>query len=228
MRRLLPAALVAPLVLGWLALQVQKEQFIDAVFAISLLVVALVVLLVGLAVRQARTVHAHHMEREELLAREQATRILDSITDGFFAVDCEWRFTYVNREAERLLRRPRGELLGRNLWAEFPQAVGATFQPAMGQRSRCGFPRVSGACTLPIRAATCLPHRTPGCGGARAAWIAGGGVEDSIGGEPSAVRSTSFLQWEGPCSSSTAHQLNRRSRRPWRRHAHARRRCRSW
>jgi PAS domain S-box-containing protein len=60
---------------------------------------------------------------------EQAVaRILESITDGFFAVDAEWRFTYVNREAERLLQRSRAELLGRNLWAEFPEALGSAFQ----------------------------------------------------------------------------------------------------
>ena len=72
-------------------------------------------------------------EREELLAREreareQVTTILESITDAFFAVDREWRFTHVNREAERLMRRPRDELLGRIVWEEFPEAVGSTFQ----------------------------------------------------------------------------------------------------
>ena len=59
---------------------------------------------------------------------EQAvTDILESITDGFFAVDRQWRFTYVNREAERLLQRPREELLGRNVWAEF-QAGASVFR----------------------------------------------------------------------------------------------------
>lgn len=72
-------------------------------------------------------------EREQLLARERAshervTGILESITDAFFAVDGAWRFTYVNHEAERLLQRPREQLLGRSLWDEFAAAVGSTFQ----------------------------------------------------------------------------------------------------
>jgi PAS domain S-box-containing protein len=55
-------------------------------------------------------------EREELLdrerkAREQVTTILESITDAFFALDRWWRFTYVNKEAERVLERSRDELL---------------------------------------------------------------------------------------------------------------------
>ena len=52
---------------------------------------------------------------------------LQTMADGFFTLDREWRFTYVNPEAERALRRPAGELLGRNIWHEFPEAVGSNF-----------------------------------------------------------------------------------------------------
>jgi PAS domain S-box-containing protein len=65
---------------------------------------------------------------EEARARREIETILESVTDGFFAVDREWRFTYVNREAERLLRRPRGEILGRPVWDAFPHSVGALFE----------------------------------------------------------------------------------------------------
>lgn len=67
--------------------------------------------------------------QEERFARvaERLTTTLESITDAFFTVDREWRFTYVNREAERLLQRCRGELLGRSLWLEFADSVGTTF-----------------------------------------------------------------------------------------------------
>jgi PAS domain S-box-containing protein len=69
-------------------------------------------------------------ERERLLAREQAAReratdILESISDAFFAVDHEWRFTYVNSKAEEFWGRSREELLGKDLWEEFPQAEGS-------------------------------------------------------------------------------------------------------
>ncbi|HEX8557548.1 MAG TPA: ATP-binding protein [Pyrinomonadaceae bacterium] len=53
--------------------------------------------------------------------------ILESITDAFFALDRAWRFTYLNRQAERLLRRGREELLGRSVWDEFPEAFGTAF-----------------------------------------------------------------------------------------------------
>lgn len=60
-------------------------------------------------------------------SHRRISTIMESITDAFFALDRGWNFTYVNREAERLLRRSREELLGRNVWAMFPEAVGSTF-----------------------------------------------------------------------------------------------------
>ena len=62
-------------------------------------------------------------------ARQRINSILESITDAFFALDRQWRFTYVNREAERLLRKKREELLGKNVWEEFPEAVSLAFYP---------------------------------------------------------------------------------------------------
>jgi len=59
---------------------------------------------------------------------EQRTRILESITDAFFAVDQDWTFTYVNAQAEGFLERSREDLVGRNLWEEFPEAMESTFQ----------------------------------------------------------------------------------------------------
>jgi len=58
---------------------------------------------------------------------------VDRVTDAFFAVDDDWRLTYVNEEARTILASAIGtdysrqELLGRDLWAELPGAVGTTF-----------------------------------------------------------------------------------------------------
>ncbi len=46
---------------------------------------------------------------------------------AFYSLDREWRFNYVNAEAERLLGRSREELLGRNVWELYPAAVGSVF-----------------------------------------------------------------------------------------------------
>lgn len=71
-------------------------------------------------------------ERAQLLAREQAARreaeaaqaritnILESITDAFVSVDAQWRYTYVNPQAEKILGKTAKELIGFNLWNVFP------------------------------------------------------------------------------------------------------------
>jgi len=50
--------------------------------------------------------------------------ILESVSDAFFALDAQWRFIYVNREAERIIGRNRRELIGRSIWDEVPEPVG--------------------------------------------------------------------------------------------------------
>lgn len=82
---------------------------------------------------------AHKLAEEKLLRSEkQARSILESITQAFCSFDREWRFSYVNREAEVLLGRTREELIGKNHWEEFPDAVGTvlelTYRQAMDQQ----------------------------------------------------------------------------------------------
>ena len=59
---------------------------------------------------------------------ERLRTTLESITDAFFTVDKEWRFTFLNRKAEQLLRRTRTELAGQDIWTEFPDTIGSTFE----------------------------------------------------------------------------------------------------
>jgi PAS domain S-box-containing protein len=47
-----------------------------------------------------------------------------AVRDGFFCCDGDWRFTEVNEEAERLLGKKRGELLGKVFWEEYADALG--------------------------------------------------------------------------------------------------------
>jgi PAS domain S-box-containing protein len=60
---------------------------------------------------------------------------LESMTDAFYMLDREWRFTYINREAERIMQRPREELLGRVAHEEYPEnakgLIGRRYRHAM-------------------------------------------------------------------------------------------------
>ncbi len=59
--------------------------------------------------------------------QEAVVRTLESMSDAFFALDRSWRFTYVNREGERVLRLPSSRLLGKSIWELFPGADGTEF-----------------------------------------------------------------------------------------------------
>lgn len=73
---------------------------------------------------------------DELLgtqARSEATQrrlaeTLNSISEGFMVLDREWRLTFVNRAGADFLLRPGPELIGRNLWDEFPEARNTGFE----------------------------------------------------------------------------------------------------
>jgi PAS domain S-box-containing protein len=56
------------------------------------------------------------------------TMILERIEEAFLTIDRDWRFTYLNREAARSLRRDSSSLLGKNIWEEFPGAAGTPFE----------------------------------------------------------------------------------------------------
>ncbi|MDY6802465.1 MAG: PAS domain S-box protein [Cyanobacteriota bacterium] len=80
-------------------------------------------------IERERLLESERAAREEAeAARTRATDILESIGDAFFALDKDWKFTYVNRQAEFLLHRKRSELMGRTVWEEFPEAVGSNFE----------------------------------------------------------------------------------------------------
>ena len=69
-------------------------------------------------------------EEEIRQLAEQLTTTLESITDALVTVDRDWRFTYINHEAERVLRRSRTELLGTAMWDQFPEGRGTPFDEA--------------------------------------------------------------------------------------------------
>jgi PAS domain S-box-containing protein len=64
----------------------------------------------------------------ELSPSELPGTILDSLSDAFFAVDHDWRFTYANPAAVPLLRHYSGELLDRTLWDVLPGVLGTEFE----------------------------------------------------------------------------------------------------
>jgi PAS domain S-box-containing protein len=61
--------------------------------------------------------------RERTIENRLATT-LETISDAFFLLDHDWNFVFVNGRAARSFGGGRGNLVGKNLWREYPQIVG--------------------------------------------------------------------------------------------------------
>jgi len=53
-----------------------------------------------------------------------AIEVLESIADGFLAVDSDWRVVYFNLRASELLRVEHDGVVGHILWERFPELLG--------------------------------------------------------------------------------------------------------
>ena len=84
---------------------------------------------ISVAERQIRELTERNQARAALVESAQTMiNILEKTTDGFFAVDSEWKLTYINAEAEAMVGHKRDELLGGLLWEKFPALIGTLFQ----------------------------------------------------------------------------------------------------
>lgn len=76
-------------------------------------------------------------------ANRRSISILESISEGFVSFDRQWRYTYVNEAAARMLRKTPDELLGSVIWDAFPEAVKlrfyTEFQRAMAEATPLHF-----------------------------------------------------------------------------------------
>lgn len=54
--------------------------------------------------------------------------VLEAISDGFYALDSEWRYVIFNRAAEAYFGVSKDLLLGKVMWEVFPQGVGTPFE----------------------------------------------------------------------------------------------------
>jgi PAS domain S-box-containing protein len=69
------------------------------------------------------------------------TRVLEATSDGFVALDAEWRYTYVNAHAGQMFGRDPESLIGKHIWTEFPEGLGQPFHLECERAVADGQPR---------------------------------------------------------------------------------------
>ena len=63
-------------------------------------------------------------------AEQEAKVILESVTDAYLSIDTQWRFTYMNPQAERLLNFTIDDIGGKTIWEVYPGLIGSPFETA--------------------------------------------------------------------------------------------------
>lgn len=60
-------------------------------------------------------------------SEEKFQSLVERISDGFVAMDNNWNFTYANAMSEKLFGKKVEEMVGKNIWEVFPNAIGGPF-----------------------------------------------------------------------------------------------------
>ncbi len=59
---------------------------------------------------------------------QQVVELLEGMKDGFFALNREWCFTYVNQAAAKIFQKRPEDLLQQNIWQVLPGLCGSNFE----------------------------------------------------------------------------------------------------
>lgn len=81
-------------------------------------------------ITESKLAEAALREKEEQLyaTDRQLADIVHGMTEACFAIDDEWRFTFINYQGETLLRHSREEMLGESLWEVFDNIAGTPME----------------------------------------------------------------------------------------------------
>jgi PAS domain S-box-containing protein len=105
------------------ALEAGADDYLSQPFSDCQLLARIEVNLKMNRVRQATVQQQQKLEADIKAKKSQVTTILESMTDGFYALNRDWCFTYINSCGERILGKTRNELLGKNIWEQYPVLV---------------------------------------------------------------------------------------------------------
>jgi PAS domain S-box-containing protein len=97
--------------------------------------------------RRAAELALREKEAQLHATDRRLAEIVQGMTEACFALDREWRFTFVNDRTETLLRHRREEMLGRSIWEIFQKLVGTpmetNYRRAMAERVPVAFEALS-------------------------------------------------------------------------------------
>ncbi len=125
-RRLLPAAIVVPLTLGWVRLEGQRAGLFGLEFGVALFVLASAVIFTALILWNAIALNRVDVKRrqaelETIEGRKRLASIINSAMDGVITVDENQRILLFNEAAEKMFGCPASEAVGQSIERFIPE-----------------------------------------------------------------------------------------------------------
>jgi PAS domain S-box-containing protein len=119
MRRLLPAAILVPCIIGWALIQGEKHGWYDTPLGLAMFTAANMLAFSGLVWWNAQAVRRFEQGRRDLEGR--LADILNSATDGILALDEDLNIRLFNPAAERIFGHSSRDVLGQPLDLLLPE-----------------------------------------------------------------------------------------------------------
>jgi PAS domain S-box-containing protein len=115
-RRLLPTALIVPILIGWLRLQGELVGYYSTAFGLALFATATIVVFVSLIYWNARLLSRTDFQREAVYAALRASEarfrlLADAMSNGLIMVAADGRIILANKQAETLFGYSQGQLI---------------------------------------------------------------------------------------------------------------------
>jgi PAS domain S-box-containing protein len=132
-RRLLPAALLAPMILGWLRLKGEQAHWYGATFGVALFAVVLVAVFVAVVYLSGRSLAKAELRRrtaEEMLAASEAFyhTLVETLPQNIYRKDLQGRFTFANGRFLSEMKRGLDKVTGHTDFDFFPKELAERYR----------------------------------------------------------------------------------------------------
>jgi PAS domain S-box-containing protein len=132
-RRLLPAAILAPLLLGWLQLYGEIKGWYDVQFGVALFAMVLVTVFVTAVYVSGRSLAKAEVRRkaaEEQLTASEAFyhTLVETLPQNIYRKDLRGRFTFANTRFQTEMGRPLSEIVGKTDFDFFPEDLAERYR----------------------------------------------------------------------------------------------------
>jgi len=81
------------------------------------------------------------LQEKAMVQSAELNNVFERITDAFIALDSNWNYVYVNHQAGIMHGRDPQELVGKNIWTEFPDVKNEEFYDALHKAQQTQMPQ---------------------------------------------------------------------------------------